>query len=110
MSVNVVALYVVDAQTWGFRDACREHRLHKGQGATGRALLNQMPCFLGTRVHLMYFFTFFKIILWILFSLLCNLSQAPRLVTGKNYIFLEVIYVITNSAFEQQINASGIIM
>lgn len=60
--------------------------------------------------RLIHFYPFFKIILWILFSLLCNLSQAPQLVIGKNYIFLEVIYVITNTAFGLQINASGIIL
>jgi hypothetical protein len=30
---------------WGFRDACTEHLLHKGQGVSGTAFLSQNPCF-----------------------------------------------------------------
>ncbi|GFZ16382.1 plant regulator RWP-RK family protein [Actinidia rufa] len=32
MSTTEVAFYVVDAHMWGFREACAEHHLQKGQG------------------------------------------------------------------------------
>ncbi|KAH9603740.1 hypothetical protein KSS87_011342 [Heliosperma pusillum] len=37
MSTTDVAFYVVDAPLWGFREACAEHHLQKGQGVAGRA-------------------------------------------------------------------------
>lgn len=45
MSASDVAFYVVDAQMWGFREACLEHHLLKGQGVSGRAFLSQNFCF-----------------------------------------------------------------
>ncbi|XP_019057556.1 PREDICTED: protein NLP7-like isoform X2 [Tarenaya hassleriana] len=45
MSTTDVACYVVDAHVWGFRDACLEHHLQKGQGVAGRAFLNRSSCF-----------------------------------------------------------------
>ncbi|RWR88653.1 protein NLP6 [Cinnamomum micranthum f. kanehirae] len=38
MSTTDVASYVVDAHMWGFRDACVEHHLQKGQGVAGQPL------------------------------------------------------------------------
>ncbi|XP_060206815.1 protein NLP6-like isoform X1 [Lycium barbarum] len=45
MSTTDVAFYVVDAHMWGFRDACAEHHLQKGQGVAGRAYASQKSCF-----------------------------------------------------------------
>ncbi|OWM85196.1 hypothetical protein CDL15_Pgr027983 [Punica granatum] len=45
MSTTDVAYYVVDAQIWGFREACAEHHLQKGQGVAGRAFLSRSSCF-----------------------------------------------------------------
>ncbi|KAJ3700944.1 hypothetical protein LUZ61_004649 [Rhynchospora tenuis] len=45
MSASDVAFHVIDAHSWGFRDACIEHHLQKGQGAAGRAFLYRKPCF-----------------------------------------------------------------
>ncbi|KAL6864830.1 hypothetical protein ACP4OV_015981 [Aristida adscensionis] len=40
-----VAFHVIDARMWGFRDACVEHHLQKGQGVSGRAFVLRRPCF-----------------------------------------------------------------
>lgn len=45
MSTTDVAVYVVDAHMWGFREACAEHHLQKGQGVAGRAFASQNSCF-----------------------------------------------------------------
>ncbi|CAM8947398.1 unnamed protein product [Rhodiola kirilowii] len=45
MSTSDVTFYVVDAHLWGFRDACAEHHLQKGQGVAGRAFLSESACF-----------------------------------------------------------------
>ncbi|CAN8245571.1 unnamed protein product [Cochlearia groenlandica] len=45
MSTSDLAVYVVDAHVWGFRDACAEHHLQKGQGVAGRAFLCGNLCF-----------------------------------------------------------------
>ena len=45
MSTTDVAFYVVDAHMWGFREACLEHHLQKGQGVAGRAFLSRNSCF-----------------------------------------------------------------
>ncbi|KAM7280387.1 hypothetical protein ACFE04_007521 [Oxalis oulophora] len=45
MSTTDLALYVVDAHVWGFREACVEHHLQKGQGVAGRAFLSHNSCF-----------------------------------------------------------------
>ncbi|XP_010538845.1 PREDICTED: protein NLP7-like isoform X2 [Tarenaya hassleriana] len=45
MSTTDVACYVIDAHVWGFRDACLEHHLQKGQGVAGRAFMNRYSCF-----------------------------------------------------------------
>lgn len=45
MSASDVAFTVIDAHSWGFRDACIEHHLQKGQGAAGRAFSSRKPCF-----------------------------------------------------------------
>ncbi|PIA51849.1 hypothetical protein AQUCO_01000024v1 [Aquilegia coerulea] len=45
MSTTDVAFYVVDAHMWGFRDACSEHHLQKGQGVAGRAFSSKGSCF-----------------------------------------------------------------
>ncbi|XP_043716224.1 protein NLP7-like isoform X2 [Telopea speciosissima] len=45
MSTTDVAFYVVDARMWGFRDACAEHHLQKGQGVAGRAFSSLRSCF-----------------------------------------------------------------
>ncbi|XP_047337863.1 protein NLP6-like [Impatiens glandulifera] len=45
MSTTDAAFYVVDAIMWGFREACAEHHLQKGQGVVGRAFASQNACF-----------------------------------------------------------------
>uniref|UniRef100_A0A5B6ZGF0 Uncharacterized protein n=2 Tax=Davidia involucrata TaxID=16924 RepID=A0A5B6ZGF0_DAVIN len=45
MSTTDVAFYVVDAHMWGFREACAEHHLQKGQGVAGRAFASHNSCF-----------------------------------------------------------------
>jgi hypothetical protein len=45
MSASDVAFQVIDAHCWGFRDACIEHHLQKGQGAAGRAFLSHKQFF-----------------------------------------------------------------
>ncbi|XP_009605047.1 protein NLP6 [Nicotiana tomentosiformis] len=45
MSTTDVSFYVVDAHMWGFREACAEHHLQKGQGVAGRAYASQKSCF-----------------------------------------------------------------
>ena len=45
MSITDLAFYVVDAHMWGFREACLEHHLQKGQGVAGRAFLSHNSCF-----------------------------------------------------------------
>ncbi|KAL5998893.1 hypothetical protein ACLOJK_009841 [Asimina triloba] len=45
MSTTDVASYVVDAHMWGFRDACAEHHLQKGQGVVGKAFASHRPFF-----------------------------------------------------------------
>ncbi|KAL7165588.1 hypothetical protein ACSBR2_041301 [Camellia fascicularis] len=45
MSTTDVAFYVVDAHMWGFREACSEHHLQKGQGVAGRAFESLNSCF-----------------------------------------------------------------
>lgn len=45
MSTMDSAFYVVDAHMWGFRDACTEHHLQKGQGLPGKAFASNQPCF-----------------------------------------------------------------
>ncbi|KAK9144035.1 hypothetical protein Syun_013435 [Stephania yunnanensis] len=45
MSTTEVAFYVIDAHMWGFRDACAEHHLQKGQGVAGRAFSSRRSCF-----------------------------------------------------------------
>ncbi|KAF6146036.1 hypothetical protein GIB67_033395 [Kingdonia uniflora] len=45
MSTTDVACYVLDAHMWGFRDACAEHHLQKGQGLAGRAFSSYRSCF-----------------------------------------------------------------
>ncbi|GJM94959.1 hypothetical protein PR202_ga11646 [Eleusine coracana subsp. coracana] len=45
MSTSDVAFNVVDARMWGFRDACVEHHLQKGQGVSGKAIILRRPCF-----------------------------------------------------------------
>ncbi|KAF2298025.1 hypothetical protein GH714_007059 [Hevea brasiliensis] len=45
MSTTDVAFYVVDPHMWGFREACLEHHLQKGQGVAGRAFLFHNACF-----------------------------------------------------------------
>ncbi|CAM8881932.1 unnamed protein product [Rhodiola kirilowii] len=47
MSTSDVTFYVVDAHMWGFRDACAEHHLQRGQGVAGHAFLSQSSCFCG---------------------------------------------------------------
>ena len=37
--------YVSDVRMWGFRRACLEHGLEKGQGVPGKALLSNLPVF-----------------------------------------------------------------
>ncbi|KAF8725480.1 hypothetical protein HU200_020005 [Digitaria exilis] len=45
MSTSDVAFHVIDAHMWGFRDACVEHHLQKGQGVSGKAFILHRPCF-----------------------------------------------------------------
>ncbi|KAL4651320.1 hypothetical protein ACB092_01G151700 [Castanea dentata] len=45
MSTTDVAVYVVDPHMCGFREACIEHHLQKGQGVAGRAFLSHNSCF-----------------------------------------------------------------
>ncbi|XP_052209801.1 protein NLP6-like isoform X2 [Diospyros lotus] len=45
MSTTDVAFYVVDAHMWGFREACAEHHLQKGQGVSGQAFASLNSCF-----------------------------------------------------------------
>lgn len=45
MSTTDVAFYVVDGHMWGFREACLEHHLQKGQGVAGRAFFSLSSCF-----------------------------------------------------------------
>ncbi|XP_059645284.1 protein NLP6-like isoform X2 [Cornus florida] len=45
MSTTDVAFYVIDPHMWGFREACAEHHLQKGQGVAGRAFASQNSCF-----------------------------------------------------------------
>ncbi|XP_010915986.3 protein NLP3 [Elaeis guineensis] len=45
MSTTDVAFHVIDAHMWGFREACVEHHLQKGQGVAGRAFASRRPCF-----------------------------------------------------------------
>ncbi|KAG8496770.1 hypothetical protein CXB51_007981 [Gossypium anomalum] len=45
ISTTDVAFYVVDAHMWGFREACLEHHLQKGQGVSGMGILSHNPCF-----------------------------------------------------------------
>ncbi|XP_047341414.1 protein NLP6-like [Impatiens glandulifera] len=45
MSTTDAAFYVVDAHMWGFREACAEHHLQKGQGVVGRAFSSHNSCF-----------------------------------------------------------------
>lgn len=47
MSMTEVSFYVIDAHTWGFREACVEHHLQQGQGVAGRAFLSHNMCFCG---------------------------------------------------------------
>lgn len=45
MSTSDVAFCLMDAHMWGFRDACSEHHLQKGQGVAGRAFSSKGSCF-----------------------------------------------------------------
>ncbi|XP_031248849.1 protein NLP6-like isoform X1 [Pistacia vera] len=45
MSTTDVACYIVDGHMWGFREACVEHHLQKGQGVAGRAFFSLSSCF-----------------------------------------------------------------
>ncbi|ONM28148.1 Protein NLP6 [Zea mays] len=45
MSTSDVAFHVIDAHMWGFRDACVEHHLQRGQGVPGKAFISHKPCF-----------------------------------------------------------------
>jgi hypothetical protein len=45
MSTSDVAFHVIDAHMWGFRDACVEHHLQRGQGVSGKAFITRKPCF-----------------------------------------------------------------
>ncbi|KAJ0047687.1 hypothetical protein Pint_14881 [Pistacia integerrima] len=45
MSTTDVACYIVDGHMWGFREACVEHHLQKGQGVAGRAFFSLGSCF-----------------------------------------------------------------
>ncbi|KAI3687432.1 hypothetical protein L1987_81128 [Smallanthus sonchifolius] len=51
MSTTDVAFYVVDAHMWGFRDACAEHHLQKGQGVAGQAFATRSSCFCENITH-----------------------------------------------------------
>ncbi|XP_008783158.2 protein NLP3-like isoform X2 [Phoenix dactylifera] len=45
MSTTDAAFHVIDAHMWGFREACTEHHLQKGQGVAGRAFASRRSCF-----------------------------------------------------------------
>ncbi|XP_057969147.1 protein NLP7 isoform X2 [Malania oleifera] len=45
MSTTDLAFYLVDAHMWGFREACAEHHLQKGQGVAGKAFSSHGFCF-----------------------------------------------------------------
>ncbi|CAL4910984.1 unnamed protein product [Urochloa decumbens] len=45
LSTSDVVFHVIDAHMWGFRDACVEHHLQKGQGVSGKAFILRRPCF-----------------------------------------------------------------
>ncbi|KAM7494374.1 hypothetical protein LguiB_028983 [Lonicera macranthoides] len=45
MSTTDVAFYIINPTMWGFRQACAEHHLLKGQGVAGRAFSSQSSCF-----------------------------------------------------------------
>ncbi|WOL03159.1 protein NLP3 [Canna indica] len=45
MSTTDVAYYIIDAHLWGFREACVEHHLQKGQGVAGKSFALRRPCF-----------------------------------------------------------------
>ncbi|CAD5180853.1 unnamed protein product [Musa acuminata subsp. malaccensis] len=45
MSTTDVAFHVIDAHLWGFREACVEHHLQKGQGVAGMSFALRRPCF-----------------------------------------------------------------
>ncbi|PON44974.1 NIN-like transcription factor [Parasponia andersonii] len=47
MSATELAFYIIDAHMWGFREACLEHHLQKGQGVAGRAFYSRNLCFCG---------------------------------------------------------------
>ncbi|GKA49023.1 hypothetical protein Tco_0741981 [Tanacetum coccineum] len=51
MSITDVAFYVVDAHMWGFREACVEHHLQKGQGVAGRAFETRCSFFCENITH-----------------------------------------------------------
>ncbi|XP_078439350.1 plant regulator RWP-RK family protein isoform X2 [Wolffia australiana] len=44
LSTTDTAFYVVEPRMWGFRDACLEHRLQRGQGVPGMAYSLKRPC------------------------------------------------------------------
>nr|GEU71886.1 protein NLP7-like isoform X1 [Tanacetum cinerariifolium] len=48
---DVSAFYVVDAHMWGFREACVEHHLQKGQGVAGRAFETRSSSFCENITH-----------------------------------------------------------
>ncbi|WOK97254.1 protein NLP3 [Canna indica] len=45
MSTTDVAFHVINARMWGFREACVEHHLQKGQGVAGMSFASHRPCF-----------------------------------------------------------------
>ncbi|KAL2324542.1 hypothetical protein Fmac_023600 [Flemingia macrophylla] len=45
MSTTDIAFYIIDAHLWGFREACVEHHLQRGQGVSGMAFLSHNMCF-----------------------------------------------------------------
>jgi hypothetical protein len=45
MSTTDVAFYIINPTMWGFRQACVEHHLLKGQGVAGRAFSSQRASF-----------------------------------------------------------------
>ncbi|URE36759.1 hypothetical protein MUK42_19128 [Musa troglodytarum] len=45
MSTTDVAFYIIDPHLWGFREACVEHHLQKGQGVAGKTFAQRRPCF-----------------------------------------------------------------
>ncbi|KAK4400276.1 protein NLP7 [Sesamum angolense] len=64
MSTTDVAFYVVDARIWGFREACAEHHLQKGQGVA-EAIKTSRPC-------------------WTLFSYNETAFWEPEVASGKD--------------------------